>query len=297
VLNIGVLTVNDFSFHPNGRLREAAEKLGHKIILINPYDMIAGISKSTFEYYIDSIADNLDVVMPRQGSPMGDYGLVLLRQFNELDIPLVNNLNGITITRNQYITLQVLTASDLAVPDTCFITKKELLRNAVQQVGGFPVVLKQIDGMGGTGVIKVNSEKDAVAFLEHHLSQRRGVLVQQFLSPEKRQDVRVLVVGGKVAGAMELKPEKMNFRANIHQQGKAEKFDLSEELESLALKAANVCDLEIAGIDLILKKGCDPVIIEVNFSPGFKGLESACSIDVAEKVIHYVVSTHRAPGI
>ncbi|MCK5542769.1 MAG: RimK family alpha-L-glutamate ligase [Desulfobacterales bacterium] len=291
-MNIGILTVNDFSFHPNSRLREAAKKQGHKIILINPYDMIAGIKNNTFEYYIDSIADNLDVIMPRQGSPMGDYGLVLLRQFNKLKIPLVNDLNSITITRNQYITLQVLMSSGIAVPDTYFITKKELFMEAVNRLEGFPVIIKQVDGMGGTGVIKVNDTKNALVFLDQHLKDRKGVLVQQFLPPEKRIDIRVLVIGDKVVGAMKLEPQKDNFRANIHQKGVAQKFELPKDLEELALKAAKACGLAIAGIDLIIENDCQPVVIEANYSPGFKGLEAATGIDIALQIIDFVASTH-----
>ncbi|MCD4743727.1 MAG: RimK family alpha-L-glutamate ligase [Desulfobacteraceae bacterium] len=291
-MNIGILTVNDFSFHPNGRLREAANELGHKIILINPYDMIAGIENKNFEYYIDKIADNLDIIMPRQGSPMGDYGLVLLRQFNKLNIPLVNDLNSVTITRNQYITLQVLMSSGIAVPDTYFITKKELFMEAVNRVDGFPVIVKQVDGMGGTGVIKANDEKDALMFFEQHLKERKGVLVQQFFTPEKRLDIRAFVLGGRVIGAMQLEPQKENFRANIHQKGDAQKFELSRELEELALKAANACGLAIAGIDIIIAADCPPVVIEANYSPGFRGLEAATGIDVASQIIDYVASIH-----
>jgi ribosomal protein S6--L-glutamate ligase len=296
MMNIGILTVNDFSFHPNGRLRGAAKGLGHKIILINPYDMTAGIKNKKFEYYVDKIADNLDVIMPRQGSPMGDYGLVLLRQFNKLNIPLVNDLNSVTITRNQYITLQVLMSSGISVPDTYFITKKELFMEAVKRVDGFPVIIKQVDGMGGTGVIKADDEKDALEFLEHHLKERKGVLVQQFFPPEKRQDIRVLVIGNKVAGAMKLEPQKKDFRANIHQKGEAKKFAISKGIEELALKASNACGLEIAGIDIIIENDCPPVVIETNYSPGFRGLEAAIDIDIAELmikyVINYVASTH-----
>ena len=291
-MNIGILTVNDFSFHPNGRLREAAKENGHKIILINPYDIVAGIKDNAFEYYIDSIADNLDVIMPRQGSPMGDYGLVLLRQFNKLGIPLVNDLDSITITRNQYITLQVLMSANIAVPNTYFITKKEFFMEAVNHLEGFPVIVKQVDGMGGTGVIKVNDAKNVLEFLEHNLKNRKGVLVQQFLPPEKRMDIRVFVLGDKVVGAMKLEPQKENFRANIHQKGDAQKFELSKDLEEIALKAAKACGLVIAGIDLIIENDCHPVVIEANYSPGFRGLEAATGVDVASKIINYVAATH-----
>jgi ribosomal protein S6--L-glutamate ligase len=292
ILNIGILTINNFDFHPNSRLKQAARKQGHNLILINPYDIIAGVKKGKFEYSIDKATKDLDVIMPRQGSPMGDYGLVLLRQFNKLGIPLVNDLNSITITRNQYITLQVLVSSGLPVPDTCFITKKEFFLEAVSKVDGFPVIVKQVDGMGGDGVIKVNDEKDGIPFLENHLKDRKGVIIQQFIPPEKRIDIRILVIGGKIAGAMKLEPRLNDFRANIHQQGKAEKFDLSKDLKTLAIKAAKICDLEIAGIDLIIGNDQNPLIIEVNYSPGFRGLEAVTGFDIAEQIINYVSSTH-----
>jgi len=291
-MNIGVLTINDFNFHPNRRLRQAAKKQGHDIILINPYDMTAGIKKGEFEYSIDKINKSLDVVMPRQGSPMGDYGLVLLRHFGNMGIPLVNNLKSIIIARNQFITLQALSSSDILVPNTYFITKKELFLKAVNKIDGFPVIVKQVDGMGGDGVIKVNNEKESIFFLENNLKKRKGVLVQQFIPSENRIDIRVLVIGGKVAGAMKLEPRHDDFRTNIHQNGKAQKIDLSKDLEKLAIKSAKVCNLEIAGVDILMENSCYPLVIEVNYSPGFQGLEAATGLDIAQQIIDYVSSTH-----
>jgi ribosomal protein S6--L-glutamate ligase len=291
-VNIGILTINNFDFHPNSRLRQAAKKQGYDIILINPYDMTAGIKKGEFEYFIDKINKNLAVVMPRQGSPMGDYGLVLLRHFGKLGIPLVNNLKIITISRNQFITLQALASSGILVPNTCFITKKELFLQAVNKIDGFPVIVKQVDGMGGDGVIKVNNEKEAIFFLEKNLKERKGVLVQQFIPSENRIDIRVLVIGGKVAGAMKLESRNDDFRTNIHQKGKAQKVDLSKDLENMAIKSAKACHLEIAGVDILMENSCHPLVIEVNYSPGFQGLEAATGLDIAQQIIDYVSSTH-----
>ncbi len=291
-MNIGVLTINDFNFHPNSRLRQAAKKQGHEIILINPYDMTAGIKKGQFEYSIDKINTSLDVVIPRQGSPMGDYGLVLLSHFGNLGIPLVNNLKSIIIARNQFITLQKLASSGILVPNTCFITKKELFLQAVNKIDGFPVIVKQVDGMGGDGVIKVNNEKESIFFLENNLKERKGVLVQQFIPSENRIDIRVLVIGGKIAGAMKLESRHDDFRTNIHQNGKAQKIDLSKDLEKLAIKSAKVCNLEIAGVDILMENSCHPLVIEVNYSPGFRGLETATGLDIAKQVIDYVTLIH-----
>jgi ribosomal protein S6--L-glutamate ligase len=303
-VNIGVLTINDFNFHPNRRLKETAKKLGHNITLINPYDIIAQLHSGKFEYSItksikhtkrNQTTNNIDVIMPRQGAPMGDYGLVLLRHLKLMDIPLINGLNSITITRNQYITLQVLASSGLPVPHTCFITKKANFLKAAKQVcpgSVFPVILKQVSGMGGDGVIKANNEKNAMSFLEAYLKNRSGVIIQQFIPPKKRKDIRIFVIGAQIAGAMELEPQGSEFRANIHQLGEAKEFKLSENLKQLALKASKACDLEIAGIDIIIEKNGHPLIIEVNSSPGFRGLEAATRVDIADQIINYIALTY-----
>jgi ribosomal protein S6--L-glutamate ligase len=149
-----------------------------------------------------------------------------------------------------------------------------------------------VDGMGGDGVIKVNHEKEAIFLLERHLKEKKGILVQQFIPSENRIDIRVLVIGGKVAGAMKLEPRHDDFRTNIHQNGKAQKIDLSKDMEKLAIKSAKVCNLEIAGVDILMENSCHPLVIEVNYSPGFQGLEAATGLDIAQQIIDYVTLIH-----
>ncbi|MBU1343875.1 MAG: ATP-grasp domain-containing protein, partial [Proteobacteria bacterium] len=218
-MNIGILTINDFGFHPNQRFAQAAKKLGHDIILINPYKMLSTLKNNEFGFSVNGMAKMPDIILPRQGSPMGDYGLCLMRQFEQMGIPFVNGLEGVTIARNQYITLQALAASRIPVPSSCFITEKINFSEAVDLLGGYPVVVKQVDGMGGDGVIKVDRLEQAIPFLDRHLSQKKGMIVQAFIQPEGRMDIRLLVVGKKVVGAMKLEPGQQDFRANIHQKG------------------------------------------------------------------------------
>lgn len=287
-MNIGILTINDFGFHPNQRFAQAAKKLGHKIILINPYKILSTLKNNKVNFFIEDIPRKPDVILPRQGSPMGDYGLALLRQFDQMGIFLVNGLKGVTITRNQYITLQALTRNGIPVPASCFITEKLNFQNAIKFLGGYPVVVKQVDGMGGDGVIRVDRQEDADAFLDRHLKERKGMIVQEFIPPKGRMDIRLLVVGNTVVGAMSLSPVKKDFRANIHQNGQAKEIKPSSLWIQLAVDAAKACCLEIAGVDMIIEKDCRPKIIEVNYSPGFKGLEAATGLDIAQKIIEYV---------
>lgn len=287
---IGILTVNDFSFHPNARLRAAARARGHRVRLINPYQTVAGLVRSGPALKSLRFDGLPDVILPRQGSPMGEYGLVLLRQIIRMGIPLVNGLDGVTIARHQFYTLQTLDAAGIRVPESCFVTTPEGFFRAVSQVGGYPVIAKQPSGMGGDGVELVADEAAAQRYLAEFLEPVKGVVVQRFIPPGGRQDIRILVVGGRTVGVMRLSPPAGDFRANVHQSGTARAFDPPGDWKTLAEQAADACRLEIAGVDLLVEKGGRPLVVEVNYSPGFRGLESATGLDIAGKIVDYAVS-------
>jgi len=289
-MTIGIMTVNGFDFHPNKRLQESAKASGHEILLINPYEMICTLEKGNLDFQVESLEQVPHVILPRQGSPMGEYGFVLLRQFAKMGIPLVNGLEGVTIAKNQYISLQTLASEGIPVPDTCFITRKTGFFEAVRKLGGYPVIAKQVDGMGGDGVVKIESQSQARGFLDNNLRPLKGMLVQRFINPEGRKDLRMLVIGGRLAGAMTLMPGPGDFRANIHQNGRAESFDPPEEWVKLALDSAAACCLDIAGVDMIVENNGNPLVVEVNYSPGFKGLEDATKLDISREIIDYVIS-------
>lgn len=287
---IGILTVNGFDFHPNKRFLESATSLGHEILLINPYELVCSMDQGKFDFSMGSAQKIPDVILPRQGSPMGEYGFVLLRHFVQMGIPLVNGVEGVTLAKNQYLTLQALGKTGIAVPNSCFITRKTSFLKAVDLLGGFPVIVKQVDGMGGDGVAKMDTWDRAEKFLDQHLNPLKGMVVQQFIPPEGRKDVRMLVINGRMAAAMVLEPPAGDFRANIHQNSRARALDPPEEWKKLALKASRACCLEIAGVDMIVEKTGRPLVVEVNFSPGFKGLEAATQIDISQQIIVHALS-------
>lgn len=315
-MNIGILTVHGFGFHPNGRLQAAAGTAGHRIQLINPYQLICSLEKQNSGMgglLSDSNSlgempgtkpagnsDNLlkssntrdlpDVVMPRQGSPMGEYGFVVLRQLQAMGILLVNGLQGVTIARHQFITLQTLSAAGIRVPDSCFVIRSDSFFAAVDQLGGYPVIVKQPFGMGGEGVVKIDDRSGAKTCVANMLDPVKGLVVQRFFPPQARIDARILVIGGKVAGAMQLTPAHNDFRTNIHQQGSATAFDPPQAWMDMAVSSARACSLDIAGIDMMKEKDGHPHVVEVNYSPGFRGLEAATGTDIAQKIIAHVLS-------
>ena len=291
-MNFGIITVRDNDYHPNKRLGEAAAQHGHKTILLHPYRLWPNLVESKPGVSGQPNIEALDVVLPRQGATIGDSCLALIHHISVMGIPIVNDLDSILLAKNQFRTLQNLAASRILVPDTFFVNSPEGFKQAIDRLKSYPVVLKQTSGRQGKGVTLVKNKLSLDSAIRQHLDKRKGLLVQRFIPPVGRQDIRVLVVGGKVAGAVELKPKKGDFRANYHLNEKCRSKVLSTELKRVALKAADTVGLEIAGVDLIVDQDGRAMVIEVNYSPGFKGMEAATGLDIAAKIVEYVMTSY-----
>jgi ribosomal protein S6--L-glutamate ligase len=111
-----------------------------------------------------------------------------------------------------------------------------------------------------------------------------NILVQEFIKEANGQDIRCLVIDGKVVASMQRQAAKGEFRANIHQGGKAGKIKITREERKLAIKAAKILNLTVAGVDII-RSNRGPLLLEVNSSPGLEGIENATGRDIAMAMI------------
>ncbi|MCG6909175.1 MAG: RimK family alpha-L-glutamate ligase [Deltaproteobacteria bacterium] len=280
-MQIGIITVRDGSYHPNGRLMEAAAARGHRAELIHPYRLWPWIDSRGLGCQGEPDPQSLDVVLPRQGATIGDSSLALLHHLGCMGLPLVNDADAVRLSRSQILTLQALATRKLPVPETLFVNSPAGFDRAVVLLGGYPVVVKQVSGRQGTGIRLVEDSARAQAVIANELDRRAGILVQRFIPPANRRDIRVMVVAGRIAGAMEMKPRQGDFRANFHLTGESRAVRLARGHEKLALEATGATGLDIAGVDMIVDGHGRSYIVEVNYSPGFKGLEKATGLDIA----------------
>jgi glutathione synthase/RimK-type ligase-like ATP-grasp enzyme len=64
--------------------------------------------------------------------------------------------------------------------------------------------------------------------------------------------------------------------------------ELSDHAKEVAVRASKAVGLEISGVDMIFR-GDDPVVLEVNASPGFHGLLDATKVNAADAMVEYAV--------
>jgi len=136
----------------------------------------------------------------------------------------------------------------------------------------------------GLGMVRVTDEEMAYRVFRT-IEQIRGVYYLQRTIDHDGADVRVFVIGGRMAGAIERRAA--GWRTNLARGGTARGIQLPSQLSMLAIRAAAAVGAEYAGVDLLTGRDGITYVLEVNGIPGWRGLQEATGIDVAGQLIDY----------
>ena len=197
------------------------------------------------------------------------------------------------ICTSKYLTDILCKEAGLRTPKTVPISYSEDTDRAVKELNTkFPIILKISTGtQTGVGVVIIESLRSlnaAVEMLSLH-SKYLPLIIQEFI--EIDYDVRVVVLDGRVLGTM--KREVItdgDFRSNISLGAEASDIQLTEIEERDVLKAAEIVDGRLVGVDFIPAKNREkeqPYILEVNSMPGFGGIEKLKKGLVKEILEHF----------
>jgi ribosomal protein S6--L-glutamate ligase len=217
-----------------------------------------------------------------------------VRQFEMMGVYCLNESQAIARSRDKLRSLQVLARHDLGIPPTVFTYQPEHIRDCIERVDGPPVIVKLLQGTQGIGVVLAETERAASSVIEAFQGLDQNILIQKFIKEARGCDLRALVVGRRVVAAMRRKAVAGEFRSNIHRGGSASSIKLAPEYARVALEAAQVLGLRVAGVDMI-ESDQGPMIMEVNSSPGLEGISKCSGVNVAAAIIEYL-ETQVGPG-
>ncbi len=287
---IGILSRKP-SLYSTRRLVESAIRLGHEASVLDPmqcYPVVDRQNPAIFYRRLSLRLSDIDVVLPRIGASITEYGLAVVNQFDMMGVPLVNNSQPIARSRDKLRALQLLARAGIEVPRTVMARHPSQARKALDVVGGPPAIIKLIKGTQGIGVILAETEQNVLQIFETYWSLGLNVLIQEFVEESEGRDVRALVVGDRVICAMRRQARLGEFRSNVHRGGTGTAIDLPGEYAGVAVRAAHAMGLQFAGVDM-LESRHGARVMEVNSSPGLERLESCCGVDVAAAAIEYAV--------
>ncbi len=286
-LRIALLTMEPTNFS-NRRLIEEAEKRDHVIEPINTLRCYMDIkSIASAVHYEGKALPNFDFVIPRIGSSITAYGTAVVRQFEMTGAQVLNTAQAIVQSRDKLSAHQLMAMHKLPMPDTAFASSHHDTDDLIKMVGGTPLIIKLLQSSQGKGVVLAENRKSAASVIDALQNAEASFLVQQYVAEASGQDLRCLVLDGKVIAAMVRRASGDEFRANLHKGGVATEAKLTPEERKIAIKAANKLGLKFAGVDL-LRSSKGPLLLEVNSSPGLEGIERTTGADVAGQVLDYI---------
>ncbi|MEM6619960.1 MAG: 30S ribosomal protein S6--L-glutamate ligase [Pseudomonadota bacterium] len=283
-LRIAVLTREPDNYSTQ-RIVEEGEKRGHSIELIDTARCYMNIRTTAPEIHYDGKKlPFYDAVIPRIGASITAYGTAVVRQFETIGAYCVNGSEGITASRDKLHAHQILARNTIGTPTTAFASSPKDNKNLIGLAGGAPLIVKLLESTQGKGVVLAETSKAADSVISAFRGLKANFLVQQFVKEAAGEDVRCLVIGGKVVAAMRRVAAAGEFRSNLHQGGAAEPVKITKAERETAVRAARAMRLNFAGVDL-LRSSEGPKVLEVNSSPGLEGVEKATKRNVAGKLM------------
>ena len=283
---------------------EAAKKAGLKMVTIDPSSSSIstisddkhkivenGTEKKTLE-----ISPYNTICITRRTCIKNSESRDFVRELEKLGYVMVNSLDCIDACEDKFITYKKLKDAGVPTPKTTVVTSSSLnkLQEKVDSIGGsFPIIGKILNGTQGVGVMIFDSMMSLRSCLQtmFKLSPKSDIILQEKINSEYDLRVHVLyksfermtpgIDNFEIIGCMRRNLLDGDFRSNYSLGSTAEKGTLTPEQEKIAKQAAKAVNARWCGVDLIMdSRTKQSYVIEVNSSPGTKGVTTVAQEDV-----------------
>jgi RimK family alpha-L-glutamate ligase len=285
-LQVGVLGASG-SWHTRGLLAALAAR-GHEVVAIPATRLQSEVDDHGEVRLLGPrgvVLDRMDLLLVR-GLPRGSLEQVIFRVdvlhvLAARGVRIVNCPRALERTIDKSWASAVLAHAGIPTPPTIVCERYEGAMQAFQRLGE-DVVVKPLFGAMGNGIVRIEDRDVAHRVFRALELERTVYYVQRTIAPADRRDLRVLVVAGEVAGAMERATD--SWRANIARGARPRAVALGEAERELALAAAAALDADVAGVDLLITPDGGMFVLEVNGIPGWQALQSVCEEDLTARV-------------
>ncbi|WP_432463078.1 MULTISPECIES: ATP-grasp domain-containing protein [unclassified Agarivorans] len=266
---------------------------------------LAQASAQNGEIICNGIAmEQLDLFFSYNAGQQTPFQMYLYQAINKL-VPTINNFEAFSLSEDKFLTAYALNQAGIRSADYRLFNREDFsgLRDTVREWNG-RVVYKPTDGWGGTGIVKIEDERslDVLVPFLNRLDVPHFYL-EKYINYDKT-DYRVDVVDGKYIGCYGRKAPTDSWKTNITSGGSVITRHPSDEVIELAIQAAKVTGLEIAGVDLLYDLDTEEyVVLEVNGIPAFATPEqeklgidfNSRKIDAIVELVERTIFTNTQP--
>ena len=236
-----------------------------------------------------------DVIFMRAEPPLDPLMLNFLDSVKD-DVFIINSVRGMREANNKLYTAAFEDPNNEIIPVTHVSKNKNYLIQMIEESNSDKMILKPLDGFGGSGVILI--EKSAMgninSLLDFYIHKKDGtsdyVILQEYIEGADKGDVRILILNGIPIGAMRRIPGEKDHRSNVSAGGTVVKHKLTPQDKLLCNKIGPKLlkdGLYFVGIDVIGGK-----LVEVNvMSPGgITYMNKVYKTKIQEKVVDFMQS-------
>lgn len=211
----------------------------------------------------DAVLGRLDVLPTLDGV---ESGLLELLWLERRGVRVLNRASSLVAAHDKLVTARALARAGIPHPRTAQLRWGGELPDL-----GLPVVIKPRLGSWGVDVFRCESEEELQAALEEVRSRpwfrRQGALVQELIPPTG-YDLRLVVAGGTVVGAVRRVAAPGEWRTNVSLGGSRRKARPTAAASALGIAAAAAIGADLVGVDL-LPAGDGFMVIELNGAVDF----------------------------
>jgi len=207
---------------------------------------------------------------------------------------VVNCLNTGLLAGNKLFTHMLLLKAGIPTPEATIAFSKESAMESLEK-NGYPKIIRPTVGSWGRMVSKLNDRDSAEGVIESRESMHPSYqmyFLEEFVQRPPR-DIRAIVIGDTVAGAIYRVSNNSNWKTNTHLGGSAEVCEVSNELEDICIKAKNTVQGEIVGVDLMESNDKGLVVHEINNTTEFRNVVKVTGIDIPTQMLDYLKNSSR----
>lgn len=201
---------------------------------------------------------------------------------------VINSLHTGIYAGNKLFTHMLLKNIGVETPYVTVAFSKDSAIGALDRLG-YPRVIKPTVGSWGRMVTKLNDGEAADAIIE----QREKMypiyqvhFLEEFVQRPPR-DIRAIVIGDSVAGAIYRNSAGENWKTNTHLGGTAEVCKITAELEDVCIKAKNAVKGQIVGVDLMESNERGLMVHEINNTTEYRNVARVTGVDIAGLILEH----------
>jgi|GEM_PF-76747 len=282
-VRVGVLSLH--TSKETKAICNAIEALGHEPVWLRAENLAVSIEAGevSLEPEVDAICNRM--LLSNTEEPAEGLGLAMT--LNRIR-PMCNEPGPVLAALHKFATATTLADWKVNVPDALLALSNDRLNSERDRFGDVGVYKTAIGTHGG-GTWKVDLDEPVNPRVGNRMAFLQDLIERD---EEAHRDARVYVVDDEIVGAMYRYAPEGDWRTNVALGGdvKDATDDLPEEARDTALYAAEVMELDYAGVDLI--EGEDGwFVLEVNPTAGFKGLFKATGTSPAPYIAKLGVET------